>query len=60
VLPKFCELREEIAIFLTSEGSELADLLSDETWCDKVAFLEDISQALNTLQGKKWKYSSLY
>jgi hypothetical protein len=32
-----------------SEESELADLLSDETWCNKVAFLADISQALNTL-----------
>jgi hypothetical protein len=39
-----------------SEGSELADLHSDETWCNIVAFLADISQALNTLnknmQGK--------
>jgi hypothetical protein len=39
-----------------SEESELADLLSDETWCNKVVFLADISQALNTLnksmQGK--------
>jgi hypothetical protein len=42
--------------FLTSEESQLADLLGDETWCNKVAFLEDISQALNTVnksnQGK--------
>jgi hypothetical protein len=34
----------------------MADLLSDETWCNKVAFLADISQDLNTLnnsmQGK--------
>jgi peptidoglycan hydrolase CwlO-like protein len=40
----------------TSEESELADLLSDETWCNKVVFLADLSQALNTLnksmQGK--------
>jgi hypothetical protein len=39
-----------------SKESELADLLSDETWCNKVAFLADISQALNTvnksMQGK--------
>jgi hypothetical protein len=43
-------------IIFTSEESELADLLSDETWCNKVAFLADISQALNTfiksMQGK--------
>jgi hypothetical protein len=42
--------------FFTSEESELADLLSVETWCNKVAFLADISQALSTLnksmQGK--------
>jgi hypothetical protein len=31
------------------EESELAHLLSDETWCNKIAFLADISQALNTL-----------
>jgi hypothetical protein len=43
------ELREELTIFFMPEESELADLLSDETWCNKVAFLADISQALNTL-----------
>jgi hypothetical protein len=32
-----------------SVESGLADLLSDETCCNKVAFLADISQALNTL-----------
>jgi hypothetical protein len=34
-----------------SEESALADLLMDETWCNtrKVAFLADISQALNIL-----------
>lgn len=41
---------------MTSEESELADLLSNETWCNEVAFLADIFQALNTLnknmQGK--------
>ncbi|XP_042234779.1 zinc finger BED domain-containing protein 5-like [Homarus americanus] len=55
VLSWFYELREEL-IFLTSEEFELADLLSNETWCNEVAFLADISQALNTLnksmQGK--------
>jgi hypothetical protein len=29
--------------------SLLAELLSEETWYNKVAFLIDISQALNTL-----------
>jgi hypothetical protein len=32
------------------EESELADLPNDETWCNKVAFLADIFQALNTLK----------
>jgi hypothetical protein len=45
-----------LIIFFTSEETELADLLSDETWCNKVAFRADISQALNSLsksmQGK--------
>jgi hypothetical protein len=27
----------------------VSDLLSDETWCNKVAFLDDISQTLNSL-----------
>jgi hypothetical protein len=53
----FYELREDLIIFFTFEESELADLLSDETWCNKVTFLADISQHLNTLnkrmQGKK-------
>ncbi|XP_063785805.1 zinc finger BED domain-containing protein 5-like [Pseudophryne corroboree] len=56
VLSRFYELREELIIFFTSENSEMADRLSDETWCNKVAFLADICQALNTLnksmQGK--------
>jgi hypothetical protein len=56
VLSRFCGLREDFIILFMSEESELADLLSDETWCNKFAFLADISQALNTLtksmQGK--------
>jgi hypothetical protein len=32
-----------------SEKSELADLFSDQTWCNEVLFLAHISQALNTL-----------
>ena len=49
-------LREELRLFLISEESELADLISNEIWCNKVAFLADEFQALNTLnknmQGK--------
>jgi hypothetical protein len=56
VLSRFCELREERITCFISEESKLADLLNDEIWCDKVAFLADISQTLNTLnksmQGK--------
>jgi hypothetical protein len=43
VLSRFYGLREEFIILFTSEESELADLLSDETWCNKVTFLTDIS-----------------
>jgi hypothetical protein len=49
VLSRFYKLKEELIIFFTSEEPEMADLLSNETWCNKVAFLADISQALNTL-----------
>jgi hypothetical protein len=57
ILSRFYELREELVFFIfTSEESGLADLLSDETWSNKVAFPADISQAVNTLnkgiQGK--------
>jgi hypothetical protein len=40
---------------LTSDESKLADLLSDKTWCNKVAFLADISQGLNTLNKRRMK-----
>jgi hypothetical protein len=46
---RFCELREELTIVFMSEESETADLLNQENWCNKVAFLADTSQALNTL-----------
>jgi hypothetical protein len=42
-------LEEELITLFTPEESELIDLLSDEIWCNKTAFLIDISQALNTL-----------
>jgi Tfp pilus assembly protein PilN len=37
------------------EESELADLLNEQTWCNKVAFLADISQALITVCSKRMK-----
>jgi hypothetical protein len=43
-LSRCYELREELINFFTPEESELAPLLSDETWCNKFAFL-----ALNTV-----------
>jgi hypothetical protein len=49
VLSRFCELRGDLIILFTSEEFDLADLLSDETWCNKVAFLGNILQAFNTL-----------
>jgi hypothetical protein len=58
VLSRFYEYepREVFIIFFVSEEPELADLLSDETWCNMVIFLANISHALNTLnksmQGK--------
>jgi hypothetical protein len=56
MLSRFCELEKELIFFFTSEESKLADLLSDETWCNKVAFLTGNFQVLNTLnnsiQGK--------
>jgi hypothetical protein len=42
VLSRFCEIREELTLMFPSEESELAFLLIDETWCNKVAFLADI------------------
>jgi hypothetical protein len=42
-------MREDLIIVFTSEEFELADLLSDETWCNKVAFLADNSRDLDTL-----------
>jgi hypothetical protein len=57
VFSRFCELREQLIIFFTSEESELADLLSDKTWFNRVAFLADISQALNkSMQGKNERF----
>jgi hypothetical protein len=49
VLSTFCELREGLINLFMSKESELADLLSNETWCNKTAFLADISKSM---QGK--------
>jgi hypothetical protein len=55
-ISRFYEPREDCIIFSVSEEYEMTDLLSDKTWCNEVAFLADISQALSTLnkstQGK--------
>lgn len=56
VLTRFYELKEEVQTFLTTQKHELAKFLNDEVWCNKVAFLADLFQSLNTLnksmQGK--------
>jgi hypothetical protein len=60
VRSRFWELREEFIIIFTSEESELAHLLSDENCCNKVDFLADISQALNTLnKGMPGNYGNI-
>lgn len=47
------ELREELLRFLTSEGSETANLLSGETWRNKGAFLAE--QPEQEYVGQEWK-----
>lgn len=49
VLNRFYELREELLAFFTCEESEYADLLSDDNWCTKLAFLADMFQKLYVL-----------
>jgi hypothetical protein len=39
-----------LVILRTEQESELADVVSDEVWCNKVAFLAGISKTLNTLK----------
>lgn len=57
VLGRLCELREELRVFLTEEKSAYAELLADEQWCLKLAYLADIFKHLNELnikmQGKE-------
>jgi hypothetical protein len=49
VLSSFYELRKELKMAFASGGFGLAEVLSDETWCNEVFFLADIFQGLNTL-----------
>jgi hypothetical protein len=49
VLSRFKVLRGSLHLFCRSEESELADVICDETWCNEIAFLAEISQVLNTL-----------
>ena len=49
VLSRFHELKEEVLTFLATQHSELADFLGDKLWFNKVAFLADFFQSLNTL-----------
>jgi hypothetical protein len=48
LLSRFYELREELITFSHLTSHELANLLSEETWYNKVAFIADNSQASNT------------
>jgi hypothetical protein len=48
VLSRFYELREEILIFFTLEKmEEFADVLKNQLWCSKLAYLADIFLQLN-------------
>ena len=43
------ELREELQVFLTNEGSDYAKLLASDEWCARLAYLADIFHHLNEL-----------
>ena len=50
LLPRFYELREELLTFCLQENlKELAECLSDDHWCSKLAYLADIFHELNLL-----------
>jgi hypothetical protein len=54
---------KSLRLFSRLKSLELVDLLTDETWCNKVAFLAHVSQVLNTYQEhvrKGWKDTYLY
>ena len=49
VLTRFYELRNELLIYFTMENCKYCDLLIDEIWCSKLAFLAYIFEHLNYL-----------
>ena len=52
----FWELKNELLQMFAAEKPEFAALISDETWCSKVAYLADIFGHLNinaSMQGKE-------
>ena len=49
VLDPVYELREELKVFLTNEGSDFAKLLATDEWCARLAYLADIFHHLNEL-----------
>ncbi|XP_035211219.1 zinc finger BED domain-containing protein 5-like [Stegodyphus dumicola] len=49
VLVRVYELREELKVFLTNEGSDYAKQLASDEWCARLAYLADIFHHLNEL-----------
>jgi len=49
VLARVYELREELKVNLTNEGSDYAKLLASDEWCGRLAYLADIFHHLNEL-----------
>ncbi len=50
VLSRFYELKDELLIFFTEEKmSQYSELLENDTWCSKLAYLADIFQLLNAV-----------
>ena len=49
VMARVYELREELKVFLTNEGSDYAKLLASDEWCARLAYLADIFHHLNEL-----------
>ena len=43
------ELRKELKVFLTNEGSDYAKLLASDEWCARISYLADIFYHLNEL-----------
>ncbi|KAJ4937848.1 hypothetical protein JOQ06_002478 [Pogonophryne albipinna] len=49
VLSRLYELRDEVRLFLTEHGSQLADHLTDPDWLTRLAYLSCIFDRLNGL-----------